>query len=501
MVDVAFDGEVKQSFVDRILSIGRGHESPTPAQQYHGLSNLSSDSAVLVVSLYMQFILTNLICGRVHVTGKHLESMERLIAAAESCHAEFKFESCVSSAKFPSDNILVFASLKKDLLDICNRSLISKAGLVQVGPGSELQGREPSAKLEEEVAPVTAMSFSSVDNFMSLRSRDTPKGRKNQVANAFETRQYSKFISSATVNVSQGISFASIGCFTSALFAVGKAANTLNLDADDIGASLRQYVLLNHAWLAYLAGNCEQSRVMCASVIDFTRVSKQVTVCRWALELQMLQVVLSSSSGASVTSSLDSQLTEIKRMTKSDKYSACTATVLGLALALDKDKKSLSMCRYAVSKLRCRVAVTLVPGIFLFIGGYAATLLLESHGVDGAKDGRSLRFIENCKDVVQQSILGLTDMESTQPCLRLLRDALQLKYLRATSQEISVTYIVSNTSASDYNEFLFGNTFFLLEKGDQSVNQDATFRTKVVSYLDHLAKYRSQNLIDYDVAL
>lgn len=265
---------------------------------------------------------------------------------------------------------------------------------------------------------------------------------------------------------------------------------------------LAKYSYLLSAWCAFLSGETRRSSALAEYLQEFSLAYNQTVLYRWSSQLRMLHIIFGEYEDCeSLTDALTNSAAHIRNVTADDSTSACTSACIAFATIVQCDgsckcscsKKALPLARYAIEKLSSRSAVTLVSGVYLFIAGYAAALIMQHDNVtlnclsgSAAKKHRDIspRLFKNCQPLVEKALEALERISSPniQPCLILLYDALALKFfcacrtlgetkLDCKSDIVSRVRLVSSMKSNlpqkigyRYEEFNFGLAFLQLEQ-------------------------------------
>lgn len=208
--------------------------------------------------------------------------------------------------------------------------------------------------------------------------------------------------------------------------------------------TLGKYGFLLSAWCAFLSGKFKRAHALVDYLQEFSLACKQSTLYKWSSQLRMLSILFSGHEDKdALVAALEACVVDIKNRTQEDGISACASAVLALALVsvenIDKSRRrALALARYAADKLAARSSFTIIGGIYLFLAGYAAALLMKHDNIalsclskNRAKShrGQSPRIFQNSQLVVEKALSGLSNMSgpNNQPCLKLLHEALALK--------------------------------------------------------------------------
>lgn len=449
--------------------------------KFSRLRELGLSSLRLVVALCVQLGVVSLLCARTKTAKFYFELSATLRMFTEKRFPQHSFfvdetpgGNAGSPCGFPIDYILSLHRMKDLLVNLCVCS-DSQRGRAHIDRGA-ISSNASSLKTDHESHSPEWDLNDSMDDCSATLTRARTASSNTELDYMID----SKFVMDAASHISSGLAETGSGHFAVAYATFGWGIHLLNIDTDDFGATCRQMIILQNAWVALLSGNVERSKVICSSVLEYTRAYKQVLLCKWALELDMLHQILGADfSVYSITSAIEHCAYEIKKRTRTDKMSPCSSAILALSYVMDRDaKRALPLVKYAVAKLCNRPAVTIVPGIFLFIAGYAAALLMQHDNAyrrnlpsNISLEHRNLspRVFNVCKDVVAQALSGLSSMAAiAQPCLTLLHDALEFKYITVVFEGASIVQHSKNffldTSLTKYNEFIFGKAFVHLER-------------------------------------
>ena len=201
----------------------------------------------------------------------------------------------------------------------------------------------------------------------------------------------------------------------------------------------------------------------------------------------------------SIVEELEAVSTEIKKILMRNNPTASAAAVLSFAYMIEeKYDRALPLARYAIGGLAKKDPVTPIAGIFTFIAGYSAGVILEKLGPSYFKqmkdDEPSPRLFARSKEIVMSAVDLLSQhCAVVQPCLTGLRDALYCKYFSCTDQlrEIaSVSNIISKIKkAPTFSEFAFALAFINLELANLLNKLDITMPSwKVFGSVDSLAE-------------
>jgi hypothetical protein len=278
-------------------------------------------------------------------------------------------------------------------------------------------------------------------------------------------------------------------------FAVANAAFTIlkaHFDRHPFLTILGKYSYLLTAWSCFVCGKVVRAGALVNYLLEYALACNQLVLYRWASELGLLTMIMCGEWEAeALIRVLDTQILAMKNVTCRDKMSPCSCAALALALALDCKEKSweqaLPLARFAAQKLARKPGSTLVSGIFLFLAGYTAALLMQNDNVkmnclqDSAKSkyrDKSPRMFSNCQLVVDTALQALSNIATVnhQPCIMLLCDALSLKSIGVTkkidprSEEFDPTLTaslkVNEPSGLVYMfpEFTFGLAFLQIEQ-------------------------------------
>jgi hypothetical protein len=274
-----------------------------------------------------------------------------------------------------------------------------------------------------------------------------------------------------------------------------QALSYLSADSNEDDIASRQIVVLLSAWVALMGGKREKARVLCIFVLDYARSHKQSLLLKWSLELLMMLQILSAVMGTDVNlflrNSIEIALIEVKNATARDRPSAASSALLAFSYAYERnDTLALPLARFAIDRLAQRSPITPVSGMFVFLAGYAAALLMDhqwqrlllAHSEEQCYEEihKSPRIMVRSDEVVREALTVIASIAlNHQPILSVLHEALRQKHanalvdLRSTGGLHPVPRLFPNSVLQKYDKFIFGTSF--LTESIVTSDQSASF--------------------------
>lgn len=316
--------------------------------------------------------------------------------------------------------------------------------------------------------------LSSASDSISERSFHDENGSRNSSRGSFH---------SCLVHITRALRSLAVGRLPESFISLDRALSFLSADTSEDDIASRQLVVLLSAWVALMGGKKEKARVLCMFVLDYARTHKQSLLLKWSLELLMMLQVLAAVRGTDVNlflrNNIEMAMIEIKNANMRDRPSAASSALLAFSYAYERnDTLALPLARFAIDRLSQRSPITPVSGMFIFLAGYAAALLMDHqwqrlmlvYDEEQCYEEihKSPRIMIRCDEVVREALNALASIaQNYQPILSVLHEALRHKHanalsdLRSTGGIYPIPRLFSDRFLENFDKFVFGISFLV----------------------------------------